>query len=257
MPLFDSLSATPGAEPLPSLCEPSCTSARSPDGGAAAATRACGEAADLDDACTDLGFSLDPALLGGDADLDLSADMPWEDGTAELDDPFASPGSTASMSMPSPAAPGAANSFGSGLLTASSYDAESDACLLDEPCSQPPASAVGALRASKCAAPAAAPAPKAPPPQVQVAAPTGGVKPFVPGQPGHVVRVMPVWMMPTAAHPQGRMMMMPVHFLPGPAATAMARMPSTASTKAASQPGSSLSSLSREEVRRPRLLVAL
>lgn len=31
---------------------------------------------------------------------------------------------------------------------------------------------------------------------------------------GYVVRMMPVWMMPSAQHPQGRMMMMPVHFMP-------------------------------------------
>jgi hypothetical protein len=210
---------------------------------------ALGNPLELVDECDELSFGLDPNL--GHKDLDLSANMPWFD--SEGEDPFGSLDSPASLCIPSPRNLGGAgmsdDRLGSGPLLSSSNDGDSDVFFADGPSSRPPADAtMDALRASKCgtsrslAAVEATAQEDTKTPVAQVQSGGNGSKLVMSSQ-GHVVRMMPVWMMPTAQHPQGRMIMMPVHFLPGPAAAAAPRVPAAASSK----PRGSVMSASRPE----------
>jgi hypothetical protein len=186
------------------------------------------------DECDELSFGLDPAL--GQEDLDLSGNISWL--ASDDEDPFTSLDSPASLCTGSPddgdEADVSEKLRESGPLLSSSFD-DCDVFITDRTSSRPPADApMDALRASKCGAsgiPASVEIPLATPTQVdpkpavpQLPLQCEGSKAMVSSQ-GHVVRMMPVWMMPTAQHPQGRMIRMPVHFLPGPAATAMPCVP--------------------------------
>ena len=181
-------------------------------------------------------------------DLDLAEDMAW----LHADDPFPSPDSNDSIAVPTPSTSGnAAGSGGSGdadvaaatlLLNAGaatlSYTGASSSCgdstAVDESTSSTrtrASASASALRPSKRAAAAGVAAPQ----QVSVWN-TGGRGNVQMGE-GHVVRMMPVWMMPAPQHPQGRMVMMPGHFLaPAAAARQQQQAAAAAGAAAAAQP---------------------
>ena len=158
--------------------------------------------------------------------LDLPDDMGWLD----VDAPFARSSSYASMCINSEACDND-QQFGFGATNGLALDASSarDSSLEDDR-----GAVAGAFFADSPPQPAQAPALRASRRGSTVAGPQVPLQNLSTGeapaqqaaqrQPtpqlvqGGRVRTMPVWMMPTVQHPQGRVVMMPVHFMPAGAA---------------------------------------
>jgi hypothetical protein len=165
---------------------------------------------------------LDYRLMSDDLDdLDLADDMAW----LHSDDPVASPGSRSSVHRLSCDANDDEHVDAAELLLSAGHSATLSLATESSHESGGHQEAFGgeslsfrsrqtpALRASKCSSSGV----KATVQNQLSVGQVAGAEPAVlsagPAD-GHVVRVMPVWMMPTVQHPQGRVVMMPVHFMP-------------------------------------------